>query len=85
MDWLTDYYNWRIVSQYTGEFARGLGNTLIAAGASLVLSVLAGVPLALLHMSRRVAVWRPVAAYVQFIRSTPCWCRSTWSITRCPC
>ncbi|MRU32232.1 amino acid ABC transporter permease, partial [Xylella fastidiosa subsp. multiplex] len=47
MDWLIDYYNWRIVSQYTGQFATGLANTLIAAGASLVLSVLAGIPLAL--------------------------------------
>ncbi|KAG1531339.1 hypothetical protein G6F50_016752 [Rhizopus delemar] len=71
MDWLIDYYNWRIVSQYTGQFATGLANTLIAAGASLVLSVLAGVPLALLHMSSKAAIWRPVAAYVQFIRSTP--------------
>ncbi|WP_313701794.1 amino acid ABC transporter permease [Achromobacter sp.] len=71
MDWLIDFYNWRIVSQYTGQFAEGLANTLIAAGASLVLSVLAGVPLALAHMSSRGAVWRPVAAYVQFVRSTP--------------
>ncbi|MCW0211033.1 MAG: ABC transporter permease subunit, partial [Achromobacter sp.] len=71
MDWLIDFYNWRIVSQYAGQFATGLGNTLIAAGASLVLSVVAGVPIALAHMSPRGAVWRPVAAYVQFIRSTP--------------
>lgn len=71
MDWLIDYYNWRIVSQYTGQFATGLANTLIAAGVSLVLSVLAGIPLALARMSPRAAVWRPVAGYVQFIRSTP--------------
>ena len=48
MDWLIDFYNWRIVSQYTGQFATGLANTLIAAGASLVLSVLAG-PLGVQH------------------------------------
>ena len=36
-----------------------------------MLSVLAGIPIALAHMSPRGAVWRPVAAYVQFIRSTP--------------
>ena len=71
MDWLIDYYNWRIVGQYTGQFTTGLVNTLIAAGASLVLSVLAGIPLALAHMSARAWVWRPVAGYVQFIRSTP--------------
>ena len=71
MDWLLDYYNWRIVAQYADEFASGLGNTLIAAGVSLVLSVLVGVPIALAHMSPRGIIWRPVAGYVQFIRSTP--------------
>ena len=29
MDWLIDYYNWRIVSQYTGQFATGLANTCL--------------------------------------------------------
>ncbi|MDQ8030968.1 amino acid ABC transporter permease [Bordetella genomosp. 1] len=71
MDWLLDYYNWRIVVQYTDPFLRGLGNTLIAAGASLVLAVLLGVPLALGRMSARALLWRPVAGYVQFVRATP--------------
>ena len=71
MDWLIDYYNWRIVSQYAGQFAAGLANTLIAAGASLALSVLAGIPLALARMSPRAPCWRPVAGYVQFVRATP--------------
>ncbi|WP_251863567.1 amino acid ABC transporter permease [Achromobacter sp. Marseille-Q4962] len=71
MDWLLDYYNWRIVGQYTGQFAEGLANTLIAAGASLALAVLAGIPLALARMSERAPVWRPVAGYVQFVRATP--------------
>jgi len=71
MNWLIDFYNWRIVSQYLDHFATGLGNTLIAAGACLVLSVLAGIPLALARMSARGLIWRPVAGYVQFIRATP--------------
>ena len=71
MDWLIDYYNWRIVSQYAGQFAAGLANTLIAAGASLALSVLAGIPLALARCRRaRARCWRPVAGYV-FVRATP--------------
>jgi len=71
MNWLIDFYNWRIVSQYLEHFATGLGNTLVAAVACLVLSVLAGIPLALARMARRGLVWRPVAGYVQFIRATP--------------
>jgi len=71
MNWLIDFYNWRIVSQYLDQFASGLANTLMAAGACLALSVLAGVPLALARMSRSGLIWRPVAGYVQFIRATP--------------
>ena len=71
LNWLLDYYNWRIVVQYTDPFLRGLGNTLIAAGASLVLAVMLGVPLALARMSSRALLWRPVAGYVQFVRATP--------------
>ena len=68
-----------------GQFAAGLANTLIAAGASLALSVLAGIPLALARMSPRAPCWRPVAGYVHSCAPRRCWCRSTWSITRCPC
>jgi len=71
MNWLIDFYNWRIVSQYLDHFATGLANTLMAAGACLLLSVLAGIPLALARMSPRGLIWRPVAGYIQFIRATP--------------
>jgi polar amino acid transport system permease protein len=71
MTWLLDYYNYRIVAQYLDRFAVGLGNTLAAAGISLVLSVLLGTLVALALLSRRALVLRPVAAYVEFVRATP--------------
>lgn len=71
MYWLLDYYNYNIVAQYLGKFATGLGTTLIAALVSLVLSVGLGTLIALGRMSKRALVWRPIAAYVEFIRATP--------------
>ncbi|OZI17974.1 amino acid ABC transporter permease [Bordetella genomosp. 7] len=71
MNWLIDYYNWRIVGQYLDQFGDGLANTLIAAGVSLVCSVILGVLLALARMAGRGTIWRPAAAYIQFIRATP--------------
>lgn len=71
MTWLLDFYNYRIVQQYLGHFAQGLGNTLTAAGVSLVLSILLGVFVALALLSRRETVRKPVEGYVAFIRSTP--------------
>src|SRR5690606_19631573 len=71
MNWLIDYYNWRIVGQYLGQFGNGLSNTLVAAGVSLVCSVILGVLLALARMADRGTIWRPAAAYIQFIRATP--------------
>src|SRR3546814_20739429 len=71
MNWLIDYYNWRIVGQNAGQFADGLANTLVAAGVSLVCSVALGVLVALARMARRASIWRPAAGYIQFIRATP--------------
>ena len=70
MDWLIDYYNWRIVSQYAGQFAAGLANTLIAAGASLALSVLAGIRWRwrACRRARRAGGRWPA---MQFVRATP--------------
>lgn len=71
MNWVLDFYNYRIVEQYLGRFAEGLENTLIAAGVSLVVAVILGVMLALSRMSGRAMLWRPVASYVAFILATP--------------
>ncbi|MDG4897515.1 amino acid ABC transporter permease [Mesorhizobium sp. WSM4976] len=71
MNWVLDFYNFRIVEQYLGQFAEGLANTLVAAAASLVLAVILGTMLALCRMSRRAILWRPAAGYVAFILATP--------------
>lgn len=69
--WLLDYYNWRVVGQYLDRFAEGLVATLYISAIALVLSLLIGIVLALTRMSSNPLVWRPVAAYIQFIRATP--------------
>ncbi|MEW9834463.1 amino acid ABC transporter permease [Mesorhizobium sp. ZMM04-4] len=70
-DWLVGIYNFRIVAHYLDEFARGLANTLAAAGASLILSVALGTLVAGARLSgTRFLTW-PAEAYVQAIRSTP--------------
>jgi len=71
MTWILDFYNYRIVEQYLGRFAEGLENTLIAAAVSLVVAVILGTLLAFGRMSSRAMLWRPVAAYVEFVRATP--------------
>lgn len=71
MDWLLNYYNYRIVIQYLDRFATGLGNTLTAAGVSLVLSIVFGTLVAIALLSNRELLRRPVSAYVAFIRATP--------------
>jgi polar amino acid transport system permease protein len=71
MNWVLNFYNYRIVEQYLDRFAEGLENTLIAAGVSLVVAIILGTVLAFGRMSNRAALWRPVAAYVEFIRATP--------------
>jgi polar amino acid transport system permease protein len=71
MNWILNFYNYRIVEQYLGRFAEGLENTLIAAGISLVVAIILGTVLAFGRMSSRSALWRPVAGYVEFIRATP--------------
>ena len=71
MTWLLDYYNYRIVLQYLDKFQAGLANTLIAAGSSLVLSILFGSILAVVLISRVPVVSRLVAGYTAVVRATP--------------
>lgn len=69
--WLVEFYNFRIVLQYADQLAVGLSNTLLAAGVSLVLSLLLGTLLAFARRSDHALLWRPADAYIQFIRATP--------------
>jgi polar amino acid transport system permease protein len=71
MDWLSRYYNFRVVGQYWEVFAQGIAATLVISAICLVLSLFFGVLLALARRSISPWIWRPAAGYIQFIRSTP--------------
>lgn len=69
--YIVPFYNYRMVLQYADEFSRGLANTLWAASASLILSIVFGFVLALVRMSGRRWLTLPAAAYTHSIRATP--------------
>ena len=71
MDWLQSIFNFRIVSQYWEVFAQGVLNTIIISAICLVLSLIFGILIALARRSKNPLIWRPVAGYIQAIRSTP--------------
>ncbi len=71
MDWILDFYNYRVVGQYLPEFARGLGATVWISLTALVISLSLGTIVAMMRMSANPVVWRLAAGYVQSIRSTP--------------
>jgi polar amino acid transport system permease protein len=71
MDWITDYYNWRVVIQFIPEFRTGILATLQISLISLVLALVIGTVVAIMRMSSNQIVWRIAAGYVQAIRSTP--------------
>jgi len=71
VDWILDFYNYRVVAQYLPEFSRGLGWTIWISIISLAIALSVGTLVALMRMSANSLLWRPAAAYVQAIRSTP--------------
>lgn len=71
MDWILDFYNFRVVAQYLPDFARGLGATAWISLIALVISLSVGTIVAIMRMSANPFLWRIAAGYVQAIRSTP--------------
>lgn len=71
MDWITDFYNWRVVIQFIPEFRDGILATLYISLISLILALVIGTVVAIMRMSSKPVVWRIAAGYVQAIRSTP--------------
>ncbi len=71
MDWILDFYNYRVVSQYLPEFARGLGATAWISLLALGISLSVGTIVAIMRMSANPVSWRLAAGYVQAVRSTP--------------
>ncbi len=71
MDWILDFYNWRVVIQFIPEFVDGISATIWISLISLVLSLVIGTAAAIMRMSANPVLWRIAAGYVQAIRSTP--------------
>ncbi len=71
MDWILDFYNWRVVIQFIPEFVNGITATIWISLVSLILSLVIGVAMAIMRMSANPVLWRIAAGYVQAIRSTP--------------
>jgi polar amino acid transport system permease protein len=71
MDIINSIFNFRVVADYAETFAAGIWATLWISALCLGLSLFLGVFLAGMRMARRGWLWRPAAAYIQFIRATP--------------
>jgi polar amino acid transport system permease protein len=71
MDQIAGIFNFRIVLAYAETFAAGLWATIWISALCLALSLFLGVFLAGMRMAKRGWLWRPAAAYIQFIRATP--------------
>ena len=71
MDWILDFYNWRVVIQFIPEFRDGISATLLISLVSLILSLAIGILVAIMRMSANQILWRIAAGYIQAIRSTP--------------
>lgn len=71
MDWILDYYNWRVVIQFIPEFQRGLLSTAGISAVALVMALVVGTISAIMSLSSSTWLRRLSAGYIASIRSTP--------------
>ena len=71
MDWILDFYNYRVVAQFIPEFTRGFLSTVGISAVSLILALVLGILTALMSLSAKPLLRNISAAYIAFIRSTP--------------
>jgi polar amino acid transport system permease protein len=71
LDWIVEFYNWRVIAQFIPEFVEGISSTLLISLISLVISLVIGTVVAIMRMSANSFIWRIAAGYIQTIRSTP--------------
>ena len=71
MDWIVEFYNYRVVAQFLPEFTRGISATIWISLLSLLLALIIGTFVAIMRLSANPVSWRIAAGYVQAIRSTP--------------
>lgn len=71
MEYIASIFNYRVVLGSLDAFAAGIWTTLWISAVCLLLSLFLGILLAGMRMARSGFLWRPAAAYIQFIRATP--------------
>lgn len=71
MDWILDFYNYRVVVQFLPEFKRGLLSTGGISAVALVIALLVGTLSAIMSLSANPVLKRLSSAYITVIRSTP--------------
>jgi polar amino acid transport system permease protein len=71
MDWILDFYNYRVVAQFLPEFQRGMVSTLGISLVALVLALTLGTITAIMSQSARFVLRNISAGYIAVIRSTP--------------
>ncbi|MDA9982906.1 amino acid ABC transporter permease [Gammaproteobacteria bacterium] len=71
MDWILDFYNYRVVAQYLPEFGRGVLSTMGISLVALVLSLIIGTLSALMSLSATAVLRNIAGGYISVIRSTP--------------
>jgi polar amino acid transport system permease protein len=71
LDWIVEFYNWRVIAQFIPEFVEGMSSTLLISLVSLIISLVIGTIVAIMRMSANSVIWRIAAGYIQAIRSTP--------------
>lgn len=71
MNFLLEFYNYRILAEYIPQFYAGLCTTLKISVVALFGSLVIGTVFACLRLAPNPILWRLAASYVQAIRSTP--------------
>lgn len=71
MNFLLEFYNYRILAEYIPQFYDGLCTTLQISFVALFGSLAIGTVFACLRLSPNPILWRLAASYIQAIRSTP--------------
>lgn len=71
MDWVIEFYNYRVVATYFPSFMSGLWVTFTVSAWALVIALSLGTVVALMNRSKRWWLRVPASAYIQAIRSTP--------------
>jgi polar amino acid transport system permease protein len=71
MDWILDFYNYRVVAQFLPEFGWGILSTMEISLVALVLSLVLGTLSALMSLSASAVLRNISVAYISVIRSTP--------------